>query len=359
MKTVYVPILKGKKGELDALKKLKASTKNLIQPLVEIPPVPWNFIEEAHTKSVSDHVAPLGEKLVSSWGNGSAMYLDSNLIDSVNGSTPTALLSVAESIDPQSLKIIPVTGISREEGQINACKSVSQTHSEGACIRIEREDMNRADLSTEITNLIEKLLIPIDQVDLLIDMQHLADDQTSLYPMAVMGVLFSLGGIVDDFRSLTIAGASFPPDMSDVSQNSSKRIPRKELEIWNTICSRLPKNRWPRFGDYAVSHPTLSKIDPRIMSPSASIRYTIQTEWLILKGRSLRRFKFDQFHSLSKALTNSSEFCGEAFSAGDEFIHTCGTDMDSKTGNLTTWRFVGTNHHIEYVTQQLASQFGF
>ncbi len=359
MKTIYVPILKGKKGELDALKNLKAPTKKLIQPLVEIPPVPWNFIEEAHTKSVGDHVAPLGEKLVSSWGNGSAMYLDSNLIDSVNGSTQSALLSVAESIDPQRLKIIPVTGISRKEDRINECKSVAQTHSEGVCIRIEREDMNRADLSTAITNLIEKLSIPIDQVDLLIDMQHLADDQTSLYPMAVMGVLFSLGGIVDEFRSLTIAGASFPPDMSDVSQNSSKKIPRKELEIWNTICSRLQKNRWPRFGDYAISHPTLSKIDPRIMSPSASIRYTTQTEWLILKGRSLRRFKFDQFHSLSKDLISSPEFCGKDFSAGDAFIHKCGTDFESGTGNLTTWRFVGTNHHIEYVTQQLANQFGF
>jgi len=359
MKTVYVPILKGKKGELDALAGLKSSTKELIQPLIEIPPVPWNFIEEEYTKSVSDHVAPLGRNLTASWANTPPIYLDSNIIDNVNGHASNALLAVANSINPLELKIIPVTGIDRESIQVNATKTVAQRNSEGACIRIEREDMNRADLSTEIDNLVERMDIPIDQIDLLIDMQHLTDDQTSLYAMAVMGVLFSLGDVVNNFRSLTIAGASFPPDMSNVSQNSSEKIPRKELELWNTICSRLQKNKWPRFGDYAVSHPTLPSIDPRIMSPSASIRYTIQAEWLILKGRSLRRFKFDQFHALSKALINSSEFYGKDFSEGDAFIHKCGTDFESGTGNLTTWRFVGTNHHIESVTQQLASQFGF
>jgi Beta protein len=44
--------------------------------------------------------------------------------------------------------------------------------------------------------------------------------------------------------------------------------------------------RLPTFGDYAVAHPDPSRgdVDPKVMSISAGLRYTIDDEWLVAKG---------------------------------------------------------------------------
>ena len=54
---------------------------------------------------------------------------------------------------------------------------------------------------------------------------------------------------------------------------------------------------------------------------------------------------------------DSGFFCGADFSAGDEYIEGCAAGTMS-TGSLTTWRWVGTNHHIEKVARDVASLHG-
>jgi len=48
-------------------------------------------------------------------------------------------------------------------------------------------------------------------------------------------------------------------------------------------------------------------------------------------------------------LVSSGLFMGHNFSAGDDHIYKCAKKMLKKPGNLTTWRSVGTNHHIQKV----------
>lgn len=45
------------------------------------------------------------------------------------------------------------------------------------------------------------------------------------------------------------------------------------------------------------------------------------------------------------------------YSAGSDYVRGCHAHTVS-TGNLTTWRWVGTNHHIAKVVDDLASLFG-
>ncbi len=108
------------------------------------------------------------------------------------------------------------------------------------------------------------------------------------------------------------------------------------------------------FGDYAISHPVPKELDPRTMRMSASIRYTTESEWLVVKGRNVRQFGFDQYFALSKALVERPEFSGLSFSWGDQYIADC-ADGITGPGNATTWRKVGTNHHITLVTRELAN----
>ena len=107
------------------------------------------------------------------------------------------------------------------------------------------------------------------------------------------------------------------------------------------------------FADYAISHPYTKELDPRTMRMSASIRYTTSNNWLVLKGRNVRQYGFDQYFELAKELIERPEYADRDFSWGDKYIADCALGMTGP-GNATTWRKVGTNHHITLVARQIA-----
>jgi hypothetical protein len=115
--------------------------------------------------------------------------------------------------------------------------------------------------------------------------------------------------------------------------------------------------RVPAFGDYAINHPDLLQKDMRLLKPSATIRYAIDDAWLIVKGRNVRDYKYGQYRGLAKSVLNHSSFLGTNFSRGGKYISGCANGIES-TGNLSTWRWVGTNHHLEKVARDL-SNFSF
>ena len=87
---------------------------------------------------------------------------------------------------------------------------------------------------------------------------------------------------------------------------------------------------------------------------SASIRYTTDGNWLVVKGRNVRRYGFEQYFELCRTLVMRQEFSGRGFSWGDQYIDDCAFERTGP-GNATTWRKVGTNHHLTLVARALAA----
>ena len=87
------------------------------------------------------------------------------------------------------------------------------------------------------------------------------------------------------------------------------------------------------------------------------MRYTADGSWLVLKGRNLRDHGYEQFYDVCADLIARDEYSGREFSWGDEYIDDC-ANRRVGTGNLTTWRKVGTSHHLSYVLRELATAFG-
>jgi hypothetical protein len=116
----------------------------------------------------------------------------------------------------------------------------------------------------------------------------------------------------------------------------------------------------PTFGDYNADSPEHLDADPRVLRPAASIRYTSNDYWLIVRGRALRgpnAAGFGQYSQLAAELVARPEFRGRAFSAGDAKIDDCAHQIGG-TGNLTTWRFVAVNHHLAHVLDSIATTGG-
>ena len=135
-------------------------------------------------------------------------------------------------------------------------------------------------------------------------------------------------------------------------------IPRFEWNLYVEIVKKMIENklRIPIFGDYAINHPELLQIDMRKVKPAATLRYTIKDHWLILKGKNVRDNGFDQYRKHCEYIANSKYFYGERFSYGDYYIAQCAKGSES-TGNLSTWRKVGTNHHLKVVSQEISNFF--
>lgn len=161
---------------------------------------------------------------------------------------------------------------------------------------------------------------------------------------------------INRWRSLTLLGASLPSTLAGVPRGTTV-LPRQEWRLYRLLrgLPSMANTRLPDFGDYGIGHPGVIQEDLRLLKPSAAIRYTIDDGWLIARGTSVRvPGGFRQFPRLSEQIVKSRYYAGPDYSAGDRKIADCASG-NGGTGNLTTWRFVGTSHHLEKLARDLAS----
>jgi hypothetical protein len=351
----YVPILKGKAGEYTALKGLSDETRGRITPLIEVAPVPWDFEEEAPAKSLDAHLGPVAEKLDKHWGTDRPIYIDLAWIsDEATESGQHPVTKVLDGLKAMNAMAIPVTGLSRAGHSIKAVAEGIARDGRGVCIRVDLDDLRGlTTLDGSLAGLCETLGVGRADVDLLLDFAAFDASQAPAIEMAANMALVGLP-TPTEWRSLTLAGGSFPLNLSGV--HGEARIARADFDVWRGLSINKARElpRRPAFADYAVQHPEPDEIDPRLMKMSAAVRYATPTEWLILKKKNVQDHGFEQFHDIAADLITRPEFRGVEFSDGDRAIDACASKT-SGTGNATTWRKIATNHHIETVVDQIAN----
>jgi len=351
---MYMPILKWRQGEYLALDQLENRVKDKVLPLIEIPPIEWDFENKTHAKSIDEHLEPFSRRLEKKWKSRTAC-IDLNYIDSTihmkNGIHP--MIYVFDNARKVNKYVIPVTGLVRNDSYQKATKMILGIDKNGVCIRLEFSDLVRPGLQMNFVSLLNFFEIKLIDVDLVLDLKAPNFEPMDGFVDAVQNALKELPQI-EQVRSFTIASTNFPDSMGNLSQGVNF-VDRLEWEFYLEYCSRLKANeRSPEFGDYCVAHPKLLRLDMRTISPSASLRYTLDDEWWLYKGKSVKRNGFGQYKSICQNLVGSSYYLGEQFSVGDKYIKECSVGTMS-TGNLTVWRRVATNHHITKVVNDCAS----
>lgn len=351
----YVPVLKGKLGEFGALRNMRQDEKCLVTPLVEIPPIPWDHENDQPAKSVDMHLSKIDRLLAKSWGVHHPLFLDFLWIGEKermsDGTHPMENLFARTRNG--GLKVIPVTALVRGDDYQDACRRIAARDHRGVCLRIQSEDFELPDLESEVAEILKRVGLSVGEVDLLLDLGSL---DSGVNPQTVKDVVSRIRSLpyLNKWRSFAISATGFPVDLMGLLPLNISPVSRSEWRLWRSIIKTSTVPRMPVFGDYAIAHPQPPEVDPRIMRASASIRYTTDDDWLILKGQNLRDYGYDQFHDVSDTLVNSGEYSGPEFSWGDWFIGEC-AGRRSSSGNLTTWRAVGTSHHISFVLRQVAS----
>jgi hypothetical protein len=351
----YVPILKGKAGEYSALKDLTVPVKAAMTPLVEIPNIPWDYVNDRPSKTVDEFLEKFGEKLVQNWGT-DVIWID--LPDSLqgekmkDGSHP--LVHIFTGTRNKQIKTVPVVDLKRPTVYLDAVKIICKEDRRGICLRLYPEDLNDADLGSTLESFLSELGVSSSEVDLILDFKDILPNQESTIYLAVKEGIESLPKI-EEWRTFVLAASSFPKDLSEFGRDTVSRTPRIEWLVWQQLFkNRSQFKRLPIFGDYSISHPEMVEVDPRIMTMSANMRYTSDEEWIIIKGQGVKIKGYGQFTDLCKELLKMPEYKGKTFSKGDEYVSDCGSGKEG-SGNATTWRWIGLTHHLTFVVDQLSN----
>jgi hypothetical protein len=342
----YVPVLKVKRGEKNALRGISARHKQHITPLLEI-------VERKEGKTVGSHLDTAFKDLAEGLSSYTRCFLDAR---GLAPDGPSAASDVFTRALGARIVFTPVTGVSRTADVAAAL----QHRAHGLGLRLTRDDFEAGTLTTKIDKFVSQHDLHRAETDLIIDLGSVDD-------MIVDGVAALTRAFLDavpthlEWRTFTVSACSFPMGMGGVDRNSHEQIERSEWRAWRDHLHRERASlvRLPTYSDCAIQHPSgVEGFDPRIMQVSAAVRYTLPDEWLLIKGESTRSVPPSvQFPQLAKRLVYGQLkplFAGASHCAGCLEMKRAADGIE-RLGSAEVWRRLGTLHHISSVIEEMAS----
>lgn len=349
----YVPVLKWKQGEYQALYRLSENVKKKITPMIEIPPIGYDFESGKERESIDSHLGDFGRRLKSKWQS-RICFVDLKYIPS-HTRMETGKHFAEEVFDlcrSEKCTPIPVVSLASDSSFLTSIKDIIRTDGRGVCLRIYLRDFDRSDIKNEIETILKSLEVGIPDVDLVIDYEATVLEPIGVFVKTFQS-LFQLIPALNRWRTFTVVGASYPNSIATIKPPFST-IPRSEWIFYKNLRLGIGERRIPTFGDYAIAHPELVDLDHRLIKPFAKLRYTIDDRWHIGRGNTVRTHGFNQYRSLCRDVVEQPYFDGPNFSEGDRYIERCSKELEN-TGNLTTWVWVSTNRHLTKVVSDLAT----
>ena len=353
----YVPILKWRQGEYQALWRLSDGIKDRTVPVIEITPPDFDFEKWAPAKTIDEHLGSFATRLHAKWGRRRAL-LDCGLLDPTTamqgGRHP--LLFLCEQAFAQGATIVPVVRITSNAAYRTAVATANGMMRTGIALRCSLDDvMDGAIFDANVNTLLQQLGVALEDCDVILDLEAPSWDPENVL-VGIVSAALQGSSTMQNGRSLTLAGTSFPASMADVT-GPLQFWPRREWGFYRAVLAALgDDSRKPSFGDYAIAGHGFAQGDMRLLKPSATVRYACDDGWIIAKGANVRDNGFDQYRDCCAIIVGSPLYLGAGYSPGSAYIDDCRTGTVS-TGNLSTWRWVGSNHHITKAVNDIATLF--
>ena len=352
----YVPALRWRQGEYQALARLAVAAKDRIVPYVTIPEVEFDFELWQPKKTVQEHVHPFAARFNAKWGQRRPAWI--GVHPSISGK-PTGdgrdiFTYVFEALRAFQTNAMPAVPLDASPPMTASVAAIVAADSLGSAIAVRLEDLMKPDVRTRIEALAASLGLLLDEVDLIIDLGAPNFEPYNAFASALIAAMQRLGDL-HAFRNYVIIGTAIPETFKDVAKGASQ-LPRHDWLFYQTLLGRLPASmRTPNFGDYTIVHPEFRALDMRMIKAAGKLVYTTPAAWEVRKGGAFNDNRA-QMHGHCASIVASGKFNGAGYSSGDDYIAKCAVRKEGPS-NQTRWKEVAINHHITHVLGDL-STFG-
>jgi hypothetical protein len=362
---IYIPCLRWKQGEYQAVLNMSPETKDSILPIIDVaeffisePEISFDFEDSKPAKTIDEHLSKFAKRVKAKWGTNEC-FVDLRLIEAPcrldDGQHPISYIFNA--LRSEGIEAIPVVGLERDSQYRASVRKTITVDNRGVCLRCSLQKASGSGFVEIIDALLGDLHVGPEQCDFIFDL----DAPNNYEPLDVFAGL--LEPIVKNiphlnaWRSFGLIGTSIPASVSKLPDGITT-LQRSEWQLYKRLASSLKASgvRVPTFGDYVINHPAALNLDMRFIYPKAAVKYTINDGWLISRGSTIRGRKgvgLGQFRDLCKLIVESRYYSGPSFSFGDDYIFKCANE-EVRPGSLSRFLEVGTSHHLEMVVRDLA-----
>lgn len=346
----YIPSLRWRMGEYQALFRLSEDAKTRIVPFIVVPEIEYDFekLEMKHT--LQEHVETFPERYKKKWGTRPAWIdihpkIQTQKMD--NGKLPIAW--VFDELDNKNAAV-PITSLDATPEINVAVGAIVKRNKRGVGIRARIEHVMKPTCKAVLEALMKSVGAVPKDVDLIIDLGAPNYEPYSDFADALIAALSGLGD-VSAFRSYVLLGCAYPESVALSKPGGD--LPRHDWLFYEVFVGKLPKGaRVPNFGDYAIVNPNFTPRDMRKVKSAGKVVYTDQDNWYVRKGGAFNDNRA-QMHDHCAYIVSSGKFRGIAFSDGDAFIDKCATKAVGPS-SPTRWKEVAISHHIMHVLEDLA-----
>ena len=360
----YVPSIRWRMGEYEALLALARSVKDHVVPFVTIPAIEYDFEEQRPKSSVQDHVQPFVRRFESKWNRRAWIAVHDTIAQKTMENGSDVFTYVFDQLRSNLFaSAVPAIPLGTATTVVRTVASIVRQDKRGLGLSLGLEDMMRGDLDLRLNTLVNALDVAENQIDLFIDLGALrfsphSDPYSDLYKDLATWLVQNLvtKENLGRYRNLILLSTAWPESSSSLPKGTSKVVRHDWLLYKALVETHLRNLRCPNFGDYTLVHPKFQAVDMRTLKPAGKIVYTISDDWWVRKGLAFRDNP-EQMYEHCAALIKMSSFKGTGYSFGDEYIDKCANRRDNP-GSLTQWKKVTINHHITHVVDDVASFFG-
>lgn len=351
-KDMYVPALRWRLGEYQALAGLAAAAKDRTAPFITIPEVEFDFKLWQPRKTVQEHIHPFATRFNAKWGQRPAWVgVHPSISGKPMGDGRDIFTYVFEALRAFQASAMPAIPLYASPPMVASVAGIVATDGLGAAIAIRLEDLMKPDARSRVEDLTASLGLSLDEVDLVIDLGAPNFEPYNAFAGALIAAMQKLGDM-HAFRNFVVIGTAIPETFKDVAKGADQ-LARHEWLFYQTLVGRLPPGmRQPNFGDYTIVHPEFAPVDMRKIKSAGKLIYTTSTAWEVRKGGAFRDNP-GQMHDHCASIVASGKFSGAGFSSGDNYIAKCAARA-AKPSNQSRWKFVTINHHITHVLDDLS-----
>ena len=350
---MYVPALRWRQGEYQALARLGTAAKERIVPYVTIPEVEFDFELWQPKKSVQEHVHPFAARFNAKWGQRPAWVgVHPSIADKPMGDGRGIFTYVFEALRAFHANAIPAVPLDAAPTTVASVAAIVGADGFGAAISIRLEDLMKPDALVRIEGLATSIGLSLDDADLVSDLGAPNFEPYDAFAGALIAAVQKLGDL-HAFRNFVIIGTAIPETFKDVAKGSDQ-IPRHDWLFFQALLGKIQAGmRQPNYGDYTIVHPEFTPVDMRKIKSAGKLVYTTSNAWEIRKGGAFRDNP-EQMHDHCASIVASGNFSGASFSKGDDYIAKCATKAMGPS-NQPWWKFVTINHHITHVLNDLST----